>query len=119
MDQLAARRKLLERMREIQSAVLETAEGPAAVTALGTGASGSGYAATPARKAAELSAERRRSLELARINAALRRIDDDEFGYCTNCGGVIQPALLERDPAVAKCSSCATPVGSSAISQRR
>lgn len=51
--------------------------------------------------------ERRRQSEKARIDAALARIDDDEFGWCIDCGEQIAPKRLAHDPSVAKCVKCA------------
>ena len=51
--------------------------------------------------------ERRRKLELQRIDAALERIDTDEYGFCLNCGQEIPKPRLELDPAVAICIDCA------------
>ncbi|MDP6344773.1 MAG: TraR/DksA C4-type zinc finger protein [Alphaproteobacteria bacterium] len=52
-------------------------------------------------------AERRRMGELQRIEAALGRIDEDEYGYCLRCGEAIAPARLDLDPAVPTCVGCA------------
>ena len=51
--------------------------------------------------------ERQRRVELSRIEAALRRIDEDEYGYCQKCGEEIAPARLRVDPAAAFCVACA------------
>lgn len=51
--------------------------------------------------------ERRRKLELQRIEAALERLDTDEYGYCLTCGEKISVKRLELDPAVAVCINCA------------
>ena len=51
--------------------------------------------------------ERRRKIELQRIDAALERIDSGDYGYCLNCGEEIPIARLEFDPAVATCVDCA------------
>lgn len=52
--------------------------------------------------------ERRREQEAARIDAALKRIDDGEFGYCANCGDAIAPKRLAIDPTVPTCVRCAS-----------
>ena len=52
-------------------------------------------------------AERRRKVELQRIESALERIEAGDYGYCVNCGEEIPPARLEFDPAVASCIDCA------------
>lgn len=49
----------------------------------------------------------RRTLMRHRITAALERIDDGEFGYCTECGEAIALARLDLDPTVPLCISCA------------
>ena len=43
----------------------------------------------------------RRRIEIAQINAALGRMDADEFGYCVGCGDEIMPKQLELNPAIA------------------
>ena len=54
-----------------------------------------------------LEQERRRKIELKRIGSALQRIEDGDYGYCTLCGGDIEPKRLEIDPAVPLCLVCA------------
>lgn len=51
--------------------------------------------------------ERRRKIELQRIESALERIDTGDYGYCLNCEEAIPLARLEFDPAVATCIDCA------------
>jgi len=51
--------------------------------------------------------ERRRQADLVRIEAALQRIEEGEFGYCVSCGEEIQVRRLEYDPSVATCVDCA------------
>ncbi|QDC11597.1 TraR/DksA family transcriptional regulator [Oceanicola sp. D3] len=52
-------------------------------------------------------ASRMRSAEKQRINAALARMEEGEFGYCVDCGEEIASARLEHDPAAALCITCA------------
>ncbi len=51
---------------------------------------------------------RRRNSELSAIAAALKRIELDEYGDCTECGDSIAEARLEFIPSVALCLSCAS-----------
>ena len=51
--------------------------------------------------------EQRRLNEIARIIAALRRIDRDEYGDCLKCGEEIAQKRLEFDPAAPLCIICA------------
>ncbi len=50
---------------------------------------------------------RRRGQARLRIRAALERLDEGEYGYCTECGEPIPRGRLEIDPAVPVCVSCA------------
>lgn len=59
------------------------------------------------QQAMALAAQQRRQTELARINAALLRIERDEFGYCLSCGDEIAEARLAHNPAVTTCIACA------------
>ncbi len=52
--------------------------------------------------------QNRRNIQTRRLVAALARIDDDEFGYCEDCGEDIALKRLELDPSVTKCISCAS-----------
>lgn len=51
--------------------------------------------------------EARRRVQATRIDAALARLDDGEFGYCTQCGQAIAPARLDLDPTAPLCVDCA------------
>jgi DnaK suppressor protein len=62
--------------------------------------------AIQAQAMAKASAERREQM-LRHIEAALQRIDDDEFGYCQACDEPINPKRLEFDPTVRLCIDCA------------
>lgn len=50
----------------------------------------------------------RRAGELRKIEAALKRIDEGEYGYCAECGEPIAPKRLEIDLTAARCAVCAT-----------
>lgn len=49
----------------------------------------------------------RREVKLRLIDAALARIDADDYGYCQNCDEPIAPSRLEFDPTVLLCIDCA------------
>jgi DnaK suppressor protein len=51
--------------------------------------------------------ERRREVELARIDSALERLAEGEYGWCVTCGEEIEPQRLELDPAIPLCLACA------------
>lgn len=50
---------------------------------------------------------RRRQMELNRIIAALRRIEEGEFGDCLTCGEEIEEKRLKLNPSLPQCSKCA------------
>ena len=51
--------------------------------------------------------QRRRRERRPRIAAALRRIEQGEFGHCTRCGDAISEKRLEVDPTYLLCVNCA------------
>ena len=46
-------------------------------------------------------------LEISKITEALRRMDDDEYGICDECGSTIEAGRLEAHPYARKCIDCA------------
>ena len=50
---------------------------------------------------------RMRRQKLVQIAAALKRIEEGEFGWCAECGEEIAVARLEFDPTVLFCIECA------------
>ncbi|MGB1877138.1 MAG: TraR/DksA family transcriptional regulator [Rhodospirillaceae bacterium] len=54
-----------------------------------------------------LATQRRRDVELARIEAALIRLDTDDYGYCASCDEDIAVGRLKSDPAEPLCVECA------------
>jgi DnaK suppressor protein len=59
-------------------------------------------------QAMSVESERRRALQLSRIRAAIKRIEDGEFGYCSSCGVAIAAERLDIDPAAHLCIDCAS-----------
>ena len=51
--------------------------------------------------------ERKRTAELQRIEAALKRVESEDFGYCVICDEEIASGRIENDPAVSTCIKCA------------
>lgn len=45
--------------------------------------------------------------EIRTIHAALQRMDEGEYGFCTKCGDRIADARLDLLPATPFCSACA------------
>jgi len=51
--------------------------------------------------------EHKRKYDLIRIEAAQRRLRDDEYGYCEDCGEEIPDGRLAIDPMAELCVNCA------------
>ena len=60
------------------------------------------------RQAMAKETARRRNAEISRLRSALQRIDDEEFGYCAECGDEIPLRRLEIDPGATLCVNCAS-----------
>ncbi len=58
-------------------------------------------------QAMALETERRRGVELKRIEAALARIEDGSYGDCLACGEEIAQERLASDPTTPLCIVCA------------
>ncbi|MFT5275039.1 MAG: DnaK suppressor protein [Saprospiraceae bacterium] len=52
--------------------------------------------------------QRRRDLEKQRLEEALIRIDEADYGECEECGNWISEGRLSVDPAAAHCIGCAS-----------
>lgn len=53
-------------------------------------------------------ANRRRQFQLRQIESALERIEQDEYGWCVECGEAIDVKRLDFDPATPCCIQCAS-----------
>ena len=100
--------RLLELRKELLS-LAESGDESAAVVELDQSKVGrlSRMDAMQAQAMAQASAERREQM-LRRIDAALKRIDDDDYGVCLECNEPINPKRLEFDPTVTLCIECAS-----------
>jgi len=50
----------------------------------------------------------RRQLKLQQIAVALRRIENEDYGYCKECEEVINPKRLEHNLTTQYCIECAS-----------
>ena len=50
--------------------------------------------------------QRRRDTLKTSLIAALQRLEEEEFGYCVDCGDAIEEARLSASPVILKCMSC-------------
>jgi DnaK suppressor protein len=102
------REKLLKLRAELQ-AIAELGDASAAVVELDQAKVGrlSRMDAMQAQAMAQASSVRREQM-LRRIEAALKRIDNDDYGFCKECDEPINPKRLEFDPTVVLCIDCAS-----------
>jgi len=63
------------------------------------------------KQAMSQAADRRRKQEMQRIEAALQRMDEGDYGYCATCDEPIGKRRLEVDPAAPLCIQCAEKAG--------
>jgi DnaK suppressor protein len=59
-------------------------------------------------QAMAIAVNQRRQIELQKIEAALIRINQEEYGYCLECDEEIAEARLKLDPATSLCIDCAS-----------
>jgi DnaK suppressor protein len=100
------RDKLLK-LREELEALKTTSDESAAVVELDQSKVGrlSRMDAMQAQAMAKASGERRQAM-LRSIKAALKRIDDGDYGLCRDCEEPINPKRLEFDPTALRCIDC-------------
>ena len=103
----AVRQRLLELRAEIKS-LAATGEQSAAVVELDQTRVGrlSRMDALQAQAMAKASGERR-VIMLRKIAAALKRLDEGDYGLCQSCEEAINPKRLEVDPTAQLCIQCA------------
>ena len=101
------RRKLEERRAELLElqAISEESRGPVTLDQTSVGRLSRMDAMQG--QAMALATQRQREQELARIAAALQRLDDGRFGACLDCGEEIAEKRLRFDPSIATCIRCA------------
>jgi DnaK suppressor protein len=59
------------------------------------------------RQAMACETQRRRRNRRVQLLQTLRRMDENEFGYCANCGEEIPDGRLDIDPTFHLCVKCA------------
>ncbi len=102
------RERLLKLRKELESAAAIGDES-AAVVELDQSKVGrlSRMDAMQAQAMAKASGQRREAM-LRDIEAALKRINDGEYGLCVDCDEPINPKRLEFDPTAIRCIECAS-----------
>ena len=106
MTEDEARTALAERLAELDRRDALSEEGRAPVTLQQDSVGRLSRMDAMQQQSMDLAKEERRAQRLAVLAAALKRMDEDEFGYCLRCGEDIPPARLDVDPAVTLCVDC-------------
>lgn len=103
----SAKQRLLKLRKELES-VAATGDASAAIVELDQSKVGrlSRMDALQAQAMAQASGLRREQI-LRSINAALKRVDDGNYGVCEDCDVAINPKRLEIDPVARLCIDCA------------
>ena len=101
------RDRLIARRRELQDLVESSADSRKPVELDQTRVGRLSRMDALQNQAMSLEAERRRQLELQRIEASLKRIEAGDYGYCISCGEQIPLRRLELDPTLPTCVDCA------------
>lgn len=108
VDRQLARQRLLQRLVELDEEGRISASERAPVTLDQDSVGRLSRIDAMQVQAMALATQRRREVERKRVEAALTRLDVEEWGYCLTCGDDIASARLENDPAVTQCLSCAS-----------
>jgi RNA polymerase-binding protein DksA len=103
IDLTAARAALVAERGRLMVELGEPIESPGQMT-YGSQAAAASHVFEQQR---DLALRDRSRLDLSRVEAALRAIDDGTYGRCTNCGNPIAPERLEAIPWVPTCIDCA------------
>lgn len=100
--------KLLREKRDQLSEMIETSQEASAPVELDQQVQGrlSRMDALQAQAMAEETL-RRCELEFSKTEAALKRLENDDYGYCLSCDELIFEKRLEHDPACVICIACA------------
>lgn len=110
-DLEAAKQRLLAMRDELRQATQDTEEARRPIELDQTSVGRLSRMDSMQMQAMAQEAERRRGLELRRVEAALRRIADGSYGVCVRCGEDIDAKRLALVPTVPTCVGCAREAG--------
>lgn len=103
IDPVVARERLLAERGRLMAELGEPIQSPGQMT-YGSQAAAASQVFEQQR---DLALRDRSRLDLARVEVALRALDDGSYGTCTTCGKAIAVERLEAIPWVANCIDCA------------
>jgi RNA polymerase-binding transcription factor len=102
-----AREALIARKAEIEALLAESAESRSTVELDQTSVGRLSRMDAMQAQQLALATGRQRTQDLARVEAALQRIEDGTYGLCLICDEDIAPKRLAFDPAAPTCINCA------------
>ena len=106
MDQSPHRKRILEEMEELRALSDGSRDSRAPVELDQQSVGRLSRMDAMQQQSMDLAREERRRQRLAILAAALRRMDEDEYGYCLSCGDDVAAARLTADPAATLCVDC-------------
>ena len=107
IDEKALKKRLIQMRKEVEELSEATQQARQPVTLDQTTVGRLSRMDALQTQAMQLETERRRTMEIQRIDSALQRLDEGEFGYCVSCGIEIEPKRLENNPTTPTCFDCA------------
>ena len=108
LDQNKFRQLLLQQQRDLQNMESTGAESAKPVELDQTRVGRLSRMDALQSQAMSLETEQRRKLQLQKIKAALKRLDDGEYGYCLVCDEPINENRLSIEPCTTLCIDCAS-----------
>lgn len=108
LDLAALRAALVDRLEAVRAASETTADARRPVELDQTSVGRLSRMDAMQGQAMALATERRRHEEIRRVEAAIKRIDQGEYGTCISCGEEIAAKRLAVDPTIATCIRCAS-----------
>ncbi len=106
-DPVVARRRIEERLAELRRLSESSREARETVMLDQTSVGRLSRMDAMQQKAMADAEEARRQAGIARLENALKLLEEGEYGWCASCGEPIAPARLEIDPAATLCVKCA------------
>lgn len=97
------RRMLIQKRDEVMALLSQTAEDTAPVALDQTQQGRLSRMDAMQQQAMATETQRRRQRNVQLIEAALRRLDEGEYGFCVTCGDAIEADRLALDPATPFC----------------
>jgi len=107
-DLVALRASLVERLEALRAASETTADNRRPVELDQTSVGRVSRMDAMQVQAMAMATDRRRHEEMQRVEAAIKRIDEGEYGFCIACGEEIAAKRLAVDPTAATCIACAS-----------